>query len=619
MKRFKILFTILDIIFAMVSYWMAAMLRYDGALPAALVGELWVTIPLIASALLLFSLVMGCNEGLLSYAGFSEMIRQMLSVLGVTFVLFAAKVLGLVTTPNSMIVINGILLFALTGGVRLFDRFYNWMSAFWGHNKTHTKRVLVIGAGEGGAMIMKRWRANKKDHKYPVAVIDDDPEKQGKRICGIKICGTSADIERVAKESKAEAILIAIPSAGVKTIKNLYHLSLPTGLPVKFFQSVVSMQHLWKAGSQQLLEVPVEELLSRESEQMDVTSSRQLIQGKTVLVTGGAGSIGSELCRQILDMDCKTLIIFDINENAMFKLNEELKRKYSAKRYQLVIGSVRDVKRLEYVFEQWMPQLVFHAAAHKHVPMMEANPIEAIQNNFIGTRNVIRASKQHKVAKFVLISTDKAVNPTNTMGATKRLCEMLLQSEPNSKTTLAAVRFGNVIGSNGSVVPLFKSQIAEGGPVTVTDPEITRYFMTIQEAVSLVLTAATMAKDREIFVLDMGKPIKIYELACNLIRSSGLEPNQDIDIVFTGLRPGEKLYEELYLDSENLEITQNEKIMCLKPGKINEIKLRRDIEHVESAIQDQTNEKRAYDSLFEAISNDETAYPDAERKEVLVH
>ncbi|MBP1737631.1 MAG: polysaccharide biosynthesis protein [Oscillospiraceae bacterium] len=620
MKSLKLLFALIDVMFTAISLFAAAMLRYDGVIDPDCVGALWTAFPFAAGTLLLLALLLGCNDCILSYAGFSEMIRQLITVMGVTFVLYAVKLFGMLSIPHSVIIINGILLYILTGGMRLFFRFYRWVTVSFGLGRRQTKRVLVIGAGAGGAMIIKRWRSNEKDNQFPVAVLDDDLQKQGKRICGVKIRGTSADLEEVVHSSGAEAILIAIPSANLNTIKRLYHLALPTGLPVTFFQSVVNLQNVLGRGTGELMQVPVEELIRRGSNQMDVSAARQLIQGRVVLVTGGAGSIGSELCRQIMRMECERLIIFDLDENAMFQLNEELKRAYSPGRYQLVVGSVCDTGMLEYIFARWSPQLVFHAAAHKHVPMMEGNIIEAIQNNVIGTRNVIRASKKHKALKFVLISTDKAVKPANTMGATKRLCELMLQSEANSKTTMAAVRFGNVIGSNGSVVPLFQKQIAQGGPVTVTDPEITRYFMTIPEAVSLVLTAAHMAQSREIFVLDMGKPVRIYDLACNLIRSAGLMPNRDIDIVFTGLRPGEKMYEELHLDSEGLDQTENQRIMRLKPGKLNEIKLRSDVDSLETAIRDYANEKQAYELLFQAIQNEEQEYAGITGcKKALVH
>lgn len=606
----------MDAIFVAFSYLLSLWLRFDGAIPTDLLQEAMYTLPLIISALLIFSIAFGCYESIVSYAGFSEMTRQLCAIAATTCFLLGIKSLGIIQMNYSVLIINAIFLFTLTAGIRLYMRAFRWICSSTFLARRYAKRVLLVGAGDAGAMTIKRWRSDIRSGKYPVAAIDDDPEKLGKRICGVRVCGGISKISEVANKYKADSILIAIPSADISTLKRLYNASVVTGLPVKLFQNAVSMQEILSNSKDELVEVQIDDLLNRERNLVDLTNVKSFIINKQIMVTGGAGSIGSELCRQLLTMGCKELVIYDINENAMFALNEEFKRKFSERRYKLVIGSVRDTNRLEYTFKKYKPQVVFHAAAHKHVPMMEGNPSEAVKNNYFGTRNVIKLCQKYGAAKFMLISTDKAVNPTNVMGATKRLCELMVQTETTQATAMAAVRFGNVLGSNGSVIPTFKRQIEEGGPVTVTDPDICRYFMTIPEAASLVLSASVMARGGEIYVLDMGEPVKIYDLACNLIRSSGLEPNKDIDIVFTGLRPGEKLYEELSLDSENIEYTDNRKIMLLRPEHVNEVLLKEKLLELERTINKQENEGAVRDALFNAIATGNALNPEISDHEI---
>ena len=413
--------------------------------------------------------------------------------------------------------------------------------------------------------------------KRVVGLIDDDKQKLGTYIDGVRVLGNRHDIKKIVKEKDVEEIIIAIANLEKKILKELINECKDLKVKVKIMPGLNEIID-GKFSVESIRDVDVNDLLGRETVKLDYSGIADYLQEKIVLVTGGGGSIGSELCRQIVRFNPKQLIIFDIYENNAYEIQMELKRNYPELNLVTLIGSVRDKVRLEHVFNKYRPNVVFHAAAHKHVPLMEDSPCEAIKNNVAGTLNVAEVSSKYKVERFVLISTDKAVNPTNVMGASKRLCEMIIQAiNKESNTDFVAVRFGNVLGSNGSVVPLFKKQIAKGGPVTLTHKEITRFFMTIPEAAQLVLQAGVYAKGGEIFVLDMGEPVKIYDLAENLIKLSGFEPNKDIKIEVTGLRPGEKLYEELLMDEEGLKNTAHEKIFIGKPGTFDLTKLKQSI------------------------------------------
>ena len=424
---------------------------------------------------------------------------------------------------------------------------------------------MIVGAGEAGNTLLKELQNSKFVEQNVCCLVDDDPGKIGKYLRGVLVAGNRKDICRLAEEYHIDEIMIAIPSASHAEIQELLDICSQTSCKLKVLPGIYQLVN-GEVSVSKLRNVEIEDLLGREPIDTQVESIMGYVSGKVVLVTGGGGSIGSELCRQIARHEPKQLVIFDIYENNAYDIQQELKRDYPELNLVVLIGSVRNTHRINGVFEKYHPQIVYHAAAHKHVPLMEDSPNEAIKNNVMGTYKTAQAADKYGVSRFVLISTDKAVNPTNIMGASKRLCEMVIQMMNNrSKTEFVAVRFGNVLGSNGSVIPLFKKQIEEGGPVTVTHPDIIRYFMTIPEAVSLVLQAGARAKGGEIFVLDMGKPVKILDLALNLIRLSGLKPYEDIDIVFTGLRPGEKLYEELLMDEEGLQSTDNELIHIGKP------------------------------------------------------
>lgn len=431
---------------------------------------------------------------------------------------------------------------------------------------TDISRVLIIGAGCAGEMVVKELEKNPQLNKKAVAIIDDDITRIGDQVSGVDIVGTRNSILKIVKLYKIDEIIFSIANISKKGKKEIIDICKNTNCKIKTIPGIYEIID-GKVDIKQVRDVEIEDLLGREPIEVDFNLMGSYIQDSTILVTGAGGSIGSELCRQIANIRPKKLIMLDNYENNLYSIQQELIRKYGDSIKMIaVVASIREQKRMEKIFDKYRPEVVFHAAAHKHVPLMENSPGEAIKNNIFGTLNVAMLSSKYNVKRFLLISTDKAVNPTNVMGATKRAAEMIIQSlNEESKTEFVAVRFGNVLGSNGSVIPLFKKQIEEGGPVTVTHPKIIRYFMTIEEAVGLVIQAGGMAKGGEIFVLDMGEPVKILDLAKNLIRLSGFEPDVDIKIVFTGLRPGEKLYEELLMSEEGLLDTKHKKIFIGRP------------------------------------------------------
>lgn len=447
--------------------------------------------------------------------------------------------------------------------------------------------TMVIGAGEAGNIIITELKTSRHLNRNVVCVIDDNPSKKGKYIRGVRIMGDRTKIKELAKRYNVDEIILAIPSANAKDTREILRICNETECKMKVLPGMYQLI-TEEVSVSKLREVSIEDLLGRDAIKIDIDSISGYVRNKVVLVTGGGGSIGSELCRQIAAHNPKILIIFDIYENNAYDIQQELKKKYPALKLEVLIGSVRNTKRIESVMDLYRPDVVYHAAAHKHVPLMEDSPNEAIKNNVFGTYKTARAADKYGVKKFVLISTDKAVNPTNIMGASKRLCEMIIQTFSRySRTEFVAVRFGNVLGSNGSVIPLFKKQMAAGGPVTVTHPDIIRYFMTIPEAVSLVLQAGALAKGGEIFVLDMGEPVKIADLAKNLIRLSGYTLGVDMDIVYTGLRPGEKLYEEILTKEEGLKKTANNLIYVGKPLEFNEVHFLSELKLLEEAAADE--------------------------------
>ena len=498
-----------------------------------------------------------------SVAGVREALHVVAACGLASLVQIAGMVLLQLSVPRSFFLVSFAALCAEELGIRLSYRVV--LSLFGNHSKKAAKRIMIVGAGTSGSVILKEMTTSSLVNGCVVCFVDDDRNKAGKFLNGVPVAGNRNDIPRLAEEYKIDEIYIAIPSASAKERKAIIEICRETGCQVKILPGIYQLIN-GEVSIAKLRNVEIEDLLGRDPIRVNLDEIMGYVSGKVVLVTGGGGSIGSELCRQVASHNPKQLIIFYIYENNAYDIQLELKEKYPDLDLVVLIGSVRNTHRIETVFEKYRPDIVYHAAAHKHVPLMEDSPNEAIKNNVFGTYKTAKAADQYGTKRFVLISTDKAVNPTNIMGASKRMCEMVVQMmNARSKTDFVAVRFGNVLGSNGSVIPLFKKQIEQGGPVTVTHPDIIRYFMTIPEAVSLVLQAGAYAKGGEIFVLDMGEPMKILDLAKNLIRLSGYEPDVDIPIIFTGLRPGEKLYEELLMDEEGLQDTPNKLIHIGKP------------------------------------------------------
>lgn len=467
--------------------------------------------------------------------------------------------------PRSCYFTSGVFLIVAMSASRFMYRLLRQLINEYRHTSEQVK-IMIIGAGEATSVLMREISNSRYlDNSKVVCIIDDDLGKVGKYIRGVKIVGTRDHIKEYARYYDIDEIIFAIPSASTKDKREILNICKETSCNLKILPGVYQMVD-GEINIKDLRNVDVLDLLGRDPVKVDIESIMGYVKDKTVLVTGGGGSIGSELCRQLVSHKPKCLVIFDIYENNAYDIQQELKMKYPDANVVTLIGSIRNTSRLESVFEQYKPDIVYHAAAHKHVPLMEVSPNEAIKNNVVGTWNVAKMADKYGVKKFVMISTDKAVNPTNVMGATKRICEMIIQSfNEKSKTDFVAVRFGNVLGSNGSVIPLFKRQIEAGGPVTVTHPDIIRYFMTIPEAVSLVLQAGAYAKGGEIFILDMGEPVKIDDLAKNLIRLSGYTLGVDMEIKYTGLRPGEKLYEELLMNEEGMQDTDNKLIHIGRP------------------------------------------------------
>ena len=472
-------------------------------------------------------------------------------------------------------------------------------------NQIYKVEAAIVGAGNVGATLADEFFRNPRSRYVPVCFIDTDPEKIGQTVNGVPIYSEDDSTANLLKRMKVQEVIIALPDLTVERKQRLYERYRRTGCPVKIYDYPSGTEEKSTA-KRTLRDFRIEDLLFRDPIEVENPETKAFYAGKTVLVTGGGGSIGSELCRQIAALQPKKLVILDIYENNAYDVQQELIRKYGDKlNLEVIIASVRDVERLEHIFRDLRPEIVFHAAAHKHVPLMEHSGVEALKNNVLGTYNVAEMSEKYGVEKFLLISTDKAVNPTNVMGASKRLCEMVIQCRENSKTEFTAVRFGNVLGSNGSVIPLFKRQIEAGGPVTLTDKRIIRYFMTIPEAVQLVMVTCAMAHNGELFVLDMGKPVKILDLAENMIRLSGFTPYKDIDIVEIGLRPGEKLYEELLMKTEELDKTSNDMIFIERDKGLPREEVERKLDLVRQAIE--TEEQSA---VLEVIRKTVPTYHD---------
>lgn len=535
------------------------------------------SIPLLVSSCFFFVCcyeitygLMGMYDSLWRYAEVVEFFRLVVaSAVAVgMFVIGSLIIFVAPHVPLSVYFLSAMFATSVTLYSRLTYRMYrNRKFNKQGHK---ARRVLIIGAGEAAATLFHEQNRNPDSDMNFICVVDDAPEKVGRYIMGIQIMGTTTDIPELVERCEIDTILFAIPTIDEENRRRILGICSKTKCNMRILPDLRQLMSEGGDLTGRIRDVRVEDLLGREIVLLS-DFSKNVLKDKIVMVTGGGGSIGSELCRQIATCEPRKLIIVDIYENNAYAIQQELLREYGSRLdLEVMIASVRDSKKVDALFSKFRPQVVFHAAAHKHVPLMEYSPEEAVKNNVYGTYNTAIAADKYGVERFVQISTDKAVNPTNVMGATKRICEMIVQAmAQKSNTQFVAVRFGNVLGSNGSVLPLFKEQVAKGGPLTVTHPDIVRYFMTIPEAVSLVLEAATMGGSGEIYVLDMGEPVKILELAENLIKLAGFIPYKDIDIKFTGLRPGEKLYEELLMDEEGLRKTDNKKIFIASPIRLN--------------------------------------------------
>ena len=510
-----------------------------------------------ACTILIFHILKLYNS-LWEFASVSELVRTALGCFfSAVFYMVGMFMLHL-TVPRSFPAIYMLILCLLCGALRLSYRCVRRTRA--GLHSEGEKRTMLIGGGQAGAIALREFQTSPRSENKVVCIIDDAPNKVGSYLGGVKIVGGRSAIARMAEKYDIDEIILAIPSASRQEKLQILNYCHNTSCTLRTLPGICQLAN-GEVRIEQIREVDIEDLLGRETVKIDLDEVAAYITGKTVLVTGGGGSIGSELCRQAAAQRPKRLIIFDIYENNAYDIQMELRRTHPELDLVVLIGSVRDRERVMQVFDRYRPDLVCHAAAHKHVPLMETSPFEAIKNNVFGTYNVAQAADRFGTQRFILISTDKAVNPTNVMGASKRLCEMIVQMmNDRSATEYVAVRFGNVLGSAGSVIPLFRKQIRSGGPVTVTDKRVIRYFMTIPEAVQLIFQAGAYARGGEIFVLDMGEPVRIDDLARNMIRLSGFEPDVDIPVVYTGLRPGEKLYEELLLSGEGMQKTKNDLI-----------------------------------------------------------
>jgi len=559
-KNKKYLFLVVDMIIIVLSYVFSLLFRYDVNTLYSVSHNIRTSIYIALATYLGLFVAVGIYNCFWIYSSFGDHLKIISACsLGIAITLLISIIFPQYTISTRCVLLSGFFILFGTEGLRVFIGIISRTAI--NHNKSNRKNIIIVGAGSAAGIVLNDLKVNSKLKYNVVGLIDDDPFKQNRIIHGYKVIGTRNDIISICEEKRVDEILIAIPSANEVDRQKIISICSETDCKIKIIPSIDQLINNVGGLDCKVRDVQVEDLLSRDAVVLDTHGIKNVISGKTILVTGGGGSIGSELCRQILKFNPKTLIILDIYENNAYDLQNELIRKYPNKDVIVLIASVRDYERLEEIFDKYKPHIVYHAAAHKHVPLMEYSPAEAIKNNVFGTYNVALCADKYKVEKFVMISTDKAVNPTNVMGATKRLCEMIVQSmQEVSSTEFVAVRFGNVLGSNGSVIPLFQKQISEGGPVTVTHKDITRFFMTIPEAAQLVIQASCFAKGGEIFILDMGEPVKIYDLAVNLINLSGHKPNEDIKIEITGLRPGEKLYEELLMEEEELTKTSHSKI-----------------------------------------------------------
>ncbi len=589
---------IMDTMSIVIASFAAIYIRFDfqfNAIPKEYMTKFEHILPFNIVITILFFVIWKLYKSVWRYASATEMLNIVFATSCTAVAQLAFCYLTNQRMPRSYYIIYLFLLFAMTCGIRFsyrILRIINMKRADMTQKKTGNN-VMLIGGGAAANAIIKEAESSQFVTMNIKCIIDDNPGCHGKFLRGVPIVGGRDRIGDAVGQYSIDEIIFAIPSANNKTRKEILDICKETGCKLRTLPGIYQLIN-GDVSVSKLKEVEIEDLLGRDPIQINTEEILNSVHNKVILVTGGGGSIGSELCRQIAAHHPKQLIIIDIYENSAYEIQQELLRKYPELNQVVLIASVRNTARIEKIFETYHPDIVYHAAAHKHVPLMETSPNEAIKNNVFGTYKTAQAAVKCGVKKFVLISTDKAVNPTNIMGASKRICEMVIQMMNNTTdTNFVAVRFGNVLGSNGSVIPLFKQQIAAGGPVTVTDPNIIRYFMTIPEAVSLVLQAGAYARGGEIFVLNMGEPVKILDLATNLIKLSGYKPGEDIEIKFTGLRPGEKMYEELLMNEEGLKETANKMIFIGKPIEFDEDEFRRQLDILEQEAVKEDGDIRA--------------------------
>lgn len=563
----KSILLILDITLVALAMLFSYYVRFDG-FPGQYIEQYKDVIVFVVSIYVFDCWIFGLYKKMWRYAS----IRELLSIFWSTSLSAAFSYVffwGMnIRIPRSVLLLTWLFSILFIGGSRFSYRVYrdNRITNRNLNNKVEKKRLMIIGGGDAGANLVKELVQNPNSQYQPVLIVDDAEWKLNNQIYNVPVKGNTSHIPRLVEVEEIDEIIIAIPSANKARIKEILSVCQNTNAVIKILPNINDLIN-GKAELNQVRDVEVEDLLGRDEVILDTSGIESYINDQVCLITGGGGSIGSEIVRQLVKYKPSEIVVLDIYENNAYDLQQDLKRHYPDLNLKVVIASIRDKERLNLIFEEVKPSVVFHAAAHKHVPFMEENPSEAVKNNIFGTLNVAQCAHEYKVKRFILISSDKAVNPTNVMGATKRIAELIIQSlDKQSETEFVAVRFGNVLGSNGSVIPLFKNQIKEGGPITITHPDITRYFMTIPEAARLVIQAGAIAKGGEIFVLDMGEPVKIVHLAEQLIKLSGYKPYEEIQIEFIGLRPGEKLYEELLLEEEGLESTQQEGILIAKPS-----------------------------------------------------
>ena len=596
MSRSMMIFLVLDFLSIILASFASILVRYEfqfDLVEQRFVDTIIWYMPINFVVTVVVYYLFSLYTTLWKYAGITELCKitaaaAVSSILQVVGMLLLRKPIF-----RSYVLLYFVLLLAETIATRFYYRFLRLIrNKYFRVSADKRMNLMLVGAGDAGAAVIKETRLSKESTRKVCCIVDREPSKWGKRLLGVPIIGDVSEIPEAVEKYQIKKILITIPSANRQAIRKIVEICQTTPCEINILPGIYQLID-GEIVTSRLRNVKIEDLLEREPVRVDLDAILGYIQGKTVLVTGGGGSIGSEICRQLAGHGVGKLIIFDIYENNAYSIQKQLEWEYPSLDMEVLIGSVRNESRVEDVFKTYHPEIVFHAAAHKHVPLMEDSPNEAIKNNVIGTYLTAQMASRYHASKFILISTDKAVNPTNIMGASKRLCEMVIQMiGKRSATEFAAVRFGNVLGSNGSVIPLFRRQIEHGGPVTVTHPDIIRYFMTIPEAVSLVLEAGAYAKNGEIFVLNMGEPVKIDDLARNMIRLSGYEPDVDIMIKYTGLRPGEKLYEELLMNEEGMKTTENDRIFVGRQIAFDEETFEQSLHELEQASNSESRKIR---------------------------